>query len=196
MVSALVEGHGEVTALPVLVGRIARALRPDVTVDLRPIRVQRDRLLKAGELERAVELAVRRAGPSKAVVIVIDADDDCPAQLGPAIAKRALAARADARIGVCLANREFEAWFLAAAPSLAGCQGLPASLEAPADPEGVRGAKEWLSAAMPPGRRYSETVDQQVMARQCDLDLARRASSFDKLWREVDRILGLAVPGS
>ena len=39
------------------------------------------------------------------------------------------------------------------------------------------------------GHRYTETLDQPALAAAFDLDLARRADSFDKLYREVARLL-------
>jgi hypothetical protein len=39
------------------------------------------------------------------------------------------------------------------------------------------------------GRRYSPTVDQPSLAAAIDLRQARGAPSFDKLWREVERLI-------
>ena len=114
----VVEGHGEVEAVPILIRRIAEIVAPGIVIDLpRPIRVKRQRLLKAGELERAIELAARQAGADGGILILLDADRDCPAELGPIILTRATAARGDRAIRVVLAKVEYEAWFLAAAGS-------------------------------------------------------------------------------
>ncbi|MGN9894906.1 hypothetical protein [Micromonospora sp. L31] len=78
----------------------------------------------------------------------LDADDHCPADLGPRLLHRAQAARPDVKVCVVLANREFEAWFLAAAKSLGGLRGLPDVLEPPAYPEAKRDAMGWLSERM------------------------------------------------
>ena len=91
-------------------------------------------------------------------------------------------------IAVVLAKFEFEAWFLAAAESLRGINGLPEDLEPPADPESIRGAKGWLSRHMTEGR-YSETADQLALTAAFDLNLARRADSFDKCYREITDLL-------
>jgi len=74
---------------------------------------------------------------------------------------------------------EFESWFIAAAESIAGHSSLPSGLCAPADPESIRDAKGWLQKAMPPGRKYSETVDQPSLASTFDLNAAggRRPST-------------------
>jgi hypothetical protein len=66
-------------------------------------------------------------------------------------------------------------------------------LVAPADPESIRDAKGWLQKAMPPGRKYSETVDQPSLASKFDLNAARRAPSFDKMCREIERFCSLAI---
>jgi hypothetical protein len=88
-----------------------------------------------------------------------------------------------------------ENWFLAGAESLRGERDLPDDLTAPADPEVVRGAKEWIATRMPAGRRYSETVDQPALTRSLDLALARgRSASLYKCWRDVCALLG-AVQG-
>ena len=184
--ACIVEGHGECEAVPVLVRRIAAQL--DLALPMRippPLRVPKSRLLKPGELERTVELAARKVGRPGAILILLDSDEDCPAELGPTILKRAVAARDDLPVGVVLAKHEFEAWFLAAAESLRGARGLRSDLESPRDREGIRGAKEWLSERMEGDRHYVETLDQPALAARFSIEEARRAASFDKCYREV-----------
>lgn len=186
---AIVEGDGEAKALPLLVRRIALSLeRPEIEI-LPPIRLPRTRLLKRGELEQAVELAARFGGPAGSILVLLDADRDCPAELGPAPLARARGARPDRRIGLVLAKREYEAWFIAAAASLAGKRTLQVDLVPPAQPEEINGAKEWLSRRMASGRSYRETIDQPALTQLFDLEAARAAPSFDKLWRCVRELL-------
>jgi len=187
---AIVEGYGEQTAVPILLRRAAQVVAPDVAVEVpRPIRVNRNRLLKPKELERAVELAARQAGPGGRILILLDADEDCPGEVGEQILRRAVATRGDRTIRVVLAKVEYEAWFLAAAESIAGHRGIAAGTTAPDDPESVRDGKGWISARMPPGRSYRETLDQPALTAIFDLTAARRAPSFDKLWRDVSSLL-------
>jgi hypothetical protein len=97
-------------------------------------------------------------------------------------------------VGLIVAKREFEAWFLAAAESLAGKCGLPEDFSWPGDPEAKRDAKGVLSKAMmrTSGHLYRETVDQEKLAKAFDMDMARdRAPSFDKLWRQIGVLCGL-----
>lgn len=187
----IVEGPGEVVAMPILIRRIAEVAAPEAVPHVpRPIRVKRDRFLKENELERYVDLAGRQAGPDGGVLIVLDADDDCPPELASTILGRATRARSDRVIKVVLARREYEAWFLAAADSIAGLRGLPSDLTPPANAESIRNAKGWLTSSMPPGRAYKETRDQPALTSLFELATARRgAPSFDKMWRTVTQLL-------
>ena len=187
----IVEGDGEETALPILLHRIARHFLGRYDLAFPPGRVHgRGKLTMAGGIENIIERTVISAHGADRFLVLIDADDDCPAQLGPDLQRRAAEARPDKRISVVLANREYEAWFLAAAPSLAGRRGLSLDLAAPAEPEKPRGCKEWLSERRTDGKSYRPTVDQAALTAVFDLALARaNAPSFDKLCREVERLL-------
>jgi len=186
----VVEGHGDIEAVPIVVRRIAAQIQPPVIVHVTaPLRTPKSKLVKPGELERAVELAARRIAGGGGVLVVLDTDDDCPAQIGPALLARAASVRIGLPVAVVLAKTEFESWFVAAAESIAGSAGLPGDLRAPADPESIRGAKEWLTQRMASTRSYSATLDQPALARQFDLSSARIADSFDKLHRETARLL-------
>ena len=186
----VVEGHGEVAAVPILLRRIAGDLDPSVPLEiLHPIRRPRASLVKPGEIERAVELAAYKARPRGGVFVLFDSDDDCPAALAPEILHRAVPAASGLPVYVILPRREFEAWFLAAAESLRGLRGLPLDLASPQNPEEVRGAKEWLRDRMQ-GRAYSSTIDQPALAARIDLNQARAAASFDKCYRDLGALIG------
>jgi hypothetical protein len=77
----IVEGHAEVHSIPVLM----RRLGIDVA---KPFRVKRNQIIRPGELERAVLLAVADRARASAVLVLLDADDDCPAELAPTLLKR------------------------------------------------------------------------------------------------------------
>ena len=183
-------------AVPILLRRIAELVSPDFMVDApRPIRIGRRKLLRGGELERAVEFAARRAGADGCVLILLDADDDCPAELGPELLQRARTRRPDCAISVVLAKAEYEAWFLAAGDSIAGRRGIAGSMTPPSDPESIRDAKGWLSARMPPGQSYRPTRHQSKLTAIFDLGSARAAPSFNKLWRDVSSLLAPVEAG-
>ena len=186
---AIVEGDGEVNAVPALIRRIHEKVSPGSPLDVdRPIRVRRNRILKAGELERYLGLAVNLAGTDGGILVLLDANGDCPANLGPDILRRARTARPDRRIEVVLANCEYESWFIAAIDSLKGKRNISATATVPRDPESIRGAKEWLRDRM--GGTYSPTADQTALTVLFDMGLARRRSrSFAKMWRAVGALL-------
>lgn len=189
-VSLVVEGHREVKAVPHLFRRIAFEIDPNVVLEVQqPIRRPRSSLVQPiGELERATELAALKARPRGGVFIILDSDDECPAELAPTLMKRAVPRGMGLPVFVILPQREFEAWFLAAAESIRGKRGLPDNLTSPEKPEAIRGAKEWLRERMR-GRVYSETIDQPALAASMDLKLARASASFDKCCRDVRRLI-------
>lgn len=185
----IVEGHGDVKAMPILVRRLVEELYPGLRVDIpEPYRLKRGLMSKEPELHRAVELVSKKVGPGSPVLIVLDADDDSGCHIAPAIQDMALQARSDRRIGVVAAVREFEAWLIAGIAPLAGRFGLEASLPDVNNAEFLPNPKAWLKRYMD---AYSETVDQAKLTAAIDLSLARRIYSFDKLERELVRLLGL-----
>jgi hypothetical protein len=188
-IQAIVEGHGEVRAVPLLLRRLAGALDLRIPFDpLPPIRVQKTKLLRQGELERYVELAARRTETSDLILLLVDGDDDPACRLGPLLRTRAHSQRPDRRCVIVVASREFESWFLAAARSIRGVIGLADDLQPPAEPEAVRGAKEWLAARMRGDRGYHPVQDQPALAARFDLVAARTSPSFDRLWRAIEEL--------
>ena len=193
----IVEGHGEVKALPVLIRRIAEEQGVyDLDVP-RPIRCPRSKVLRkhgqvwADKLARPIQLAANKLATreSGAVLILFDADEGCPATIAPELLKAAREARADLTCVAVLAKREYEAWFLAAIPSLKQAGKLSLDAREPDDPESVSDAKGYLSRLMGPNGSYGETVDQPAFSSLMDLAEAKRAPSFAKLHREVVGLL-------
>jgi hypothetical protein len=191
----IVEGQSEVESVPVLLRRLlALQSRHDVQV-IRPIRTGRYKVVRTGELERACLLALRRIEGCDAILILLDADDDCPKALAPDLLRRAQAVCGDTPVAVVLAKREFEAWFLASLDSLRGRRGLAADVVCPANPEEIRDAKGYLTQAMLTGRTYVEVDDQPALAHEFDVQLtAQRCPSFDKLVRDVSTLVAKMKP--
>lgn len=186
-VAAIVEGDGEVIALPILLRRLGLWLTPNRKLPqiLTPIRVPRDRFLnKPAEFSRHLQLAAAKCGPTGWVLILLDADDDCPAELAEDIQKRAIKLIPHRRIAVVLANREFEAWFIASSLSLNGCRGFALGNQVIPPAEAPRDAKGWIKERMP-RRAYGATTDQPAFTARIDLEMAHKNSrSFRKLAAE------------
>lgn len=185
-IASIVEGDGEVAALPVLLRRIAAERSPDMLVyPLQPIRVRRDKFInKEEEFRRQILLASAKSGEDGWILIVLDADDDCPANLGANIYQRAIQHVPHRRVSVVLANREFEAWFIASAHALDGIRGFSLAPGERFEAEIPRNAKGWMREHMLSGH-YSEMLDQPAFAAKMDFQLAHANSrSFRKLWKE------------
>lgn len=107
-IGCIVEGHGEVQAVPVLLRRLGQQSNLYLNIP-RPIRSGRHKVVKPGELERTVQLAARQVPMPRGILILIDAEDDCPKELAPDLLARAQRARPDIPVAVVLAKHEFEA---------------------------------------------------------------------------------------
>ncbi len=181
----IVEGQGEVEAVPILLRRILHSWEAFACDIRRPIRVKRQRVVKPGELERVLELAAMQPG-CRAVLLLLDAEEDCPAILGPALLERAQKARPDIPCRVVLAKAKYECWFVGSIESLRGQCGIRADAAAPDSPEEMKGAKAWLTQHMEHRRTYQEVDDQPPLTASFDIELAQRSCpSFDKLLRDL-----------
>lgn len=191
----IVEGSGEVAAIPNLCARILRHLGvapSDWMVDQDPIRKPRGSLVderersprrpcRKAEIERAVALARKRR--ADAVLVLCDEDDDCAAIWGPdarQVIRRQLAGEA------VMAVREYETWLL-----------LSRSEEALAEagiaaPERLRDAKKALARLVP---GYKPAAHQLGETRRIDLQHLRlRSPSFDKLVRSLASLCDVGMP--
>lgn len=119
------------------------------------------------------------AANANALMVLVDADDDCAATFGPsAVAELSRSIPAAAVMAV----REYEAWLLGAK--------TPAELRRVGvrDLEGVRDAKGKLQRLIP---GYRPTTHQLGLSKGIDVAALRaRSPSFDKFCREIERITG------
>ena len=190
-VACIVEGHSEVAALPILLDRIGPwlGLEGFVSVARPPVRVPREGFLRRdSEFVRYLRLAAAKVGAGDGVLVLLDADKDCPAELGPATRARAERVLPDRRVSVVLVKCEYEAWLIAGARSLERVDRLGDD-GVPPDPESILGAKSWLDRRMSSG--YSTRIDQPRLSAVVDLESISAASrSFRKLvadWKRLSR---------
>lgn len=192
VIAPIVEGHGEVAAVPELLRRLAAEVTPGILPQVNPpIRIKVGSFLRdPGYLNRYVALAAGKAaqGGEGLVLILLDCEDECPGQLGPRLLEQARQVRPDVPCLVVLAHREYETWFLAAAASLRGKRGLPENLETPKDPETVRDAKGWLGKRMAGG--YDPVVDQAAFTNLFDLGMASTVPSFKRFVERLGPYFG------
>lgn len=180
-IQPIVEGHGEVEAVPVLLRRLrdeAGIYEADV---LRPIRQKRSHLIQKSSLQRAIQLA-RLQPDCSAILIIFDADDDCPKDFAPQLMKWANEAAGSIPCAVVMAVREYEAWFLATMESLRGRSGIKGDAGSCDNPEEIRGAKEAIERNMQGGFSYMETTNQAAFSAIFDMQKAfQSCRSFRKM---------------
>ena len=196
-IQPIVEGYGDVKALPVLLRRFIERTQLWTVEVGRPIRRPRNKLVQEEGVRQAVRLALEQPGCG-AVLILMDGESDCPADLGPTVQEWATAAAYGTPCCVVLAHREYEAWFLASIESLRGLRGVRPDAQPHPAPEEPRGAKEQLRARMRPDASYLETEDQPAFSAGFAMSAAyRRCRSFRKLtdsFGTLVRAMGHDIP--
>ena len=188
MIVPIVEGHAERESVPVLIRRILQD-KGVYRVNVRPgVRVPRDKLLKPDEFERRLEFARRQPG-ARAITVIVDADNDCPRDLGPRLLARGLPVAAGMPLSVVLARMEMEAWFIAGIESLRGVGGIREDVRPPGDPETIADAKGWLTRHMLPGYSYMPVDNQSALAQRFDyVAAAARSRSLRKFLKDLTEI--------
>jgi hypothetical protein len=210
-VAPVVEGQTEQGCVERLLHRVWGELlqRPERLQVLEPFRGHRDALVHGNgmALTESVQKAflklqakLRRDAEARSLLLILlDAEGDCPAELAPRLLETARQARRDASIACVLAKRMLENWIVAGASSLAGVNGLPDPLQPPEAPE-ERSGSAWLIEQLhrrDRARKYTKTADAAVFVRAMNLHECRvKSPSFDKLCRELEAILSRAEGGA
>ena len=107
---AIVEGPGDRDAVPALLRRILweRLDRYDIDVSKTKVANGKPNLIK--RLEDYVGYALIEG--CTAILILLDADTDCPVQLARELAERAATLNLRVPLAVACAKHEYEAWFI------------------------------------------------------------------------------------
>lgn len=198
IVQPIVEGQGDEAATPVLLRRLVGVAEAWEIQIARPHRRKRSLLVQRDTLVSAIRVARLTEGCA-AILVLLDADDDCPKELAPRLTQWAREAADPIPCEVVVANREYEAWLLAGIAPLLGTHGLLADTEPHPAPEIPRDAKGQLEARMSQASSYMPTVDQPRLTAGFDMPSAYRACrSFRKLVKAFGVILTAAgsKPGS
>lgn len=213
-IQPIVEGPGDVSAVPVLLRRIlGESLGIQQWQVLKPIKTEGcGNMTKPGGIERFVLRAQKEPGCS-AVVIIIDGDaaeklpqnqrlrDDCPPAFARWFSHRIQTIAPQIPVVVIVVQREYEAWFLASMETIAGRRkngmpGLRDNVHCDGDPENYPDPKAWINARLSRGYSYSETRDQENLTKLINLQIVRtRSRSFRRLIHAVEEIVVMAQQG-
>ena len=181
----IVEGPGDKKAAPHLVRRILheRLCRYDLKVEQPKGANGRPRLLS--RLEDFLAYA-KKTPECAAILVLIDADKDCPRELGVQLARMSSDAGVGIPIAVVCAKPEYENWFLASYEDFTG------------DAEEFGGAKTWLTThRIQPGMAYKETSDQPRFSATMDIEAAFQTSrSFRRLCSAIRELVDCIDSGT
>jgi hypothetical protein len=203
-IAPIVEGQTEVSCVERLLHRIWDELliRPERLQVLPPARGSRPSLVLSSGGSLAVKIGdactalVRRLRHDPAgrglLLVLLDAENDCPATLAPRLlATAAGAVLPGTPIACVLAKRMLENWIVAGASTLAGVRDLPASLPS-RDRFEERNGAAWFEDQLRSRdrrRKYKKKVDAVEFVRAMSLPECRANSpSFDKLCRDLEAL--------
>lgn len=180
-VVTIVEGHGDIDAVSLLVRRVAESIDASIAVRI-PVRLRstKGQLCNRESFKAKLEIARRYVGPGGSVLVIMDADGDCPKEINERLTGWAGSDHADLMVGVVIVKREMESWFLAGSDLW--------DKDRLGDAECFHDPKGWVAEHLIKGH-YAETIDQPRMAAKLDIEKAKEAGSFSKFVRDVARLL-------
>ena len=192
----VVEGAGDVAALPGLLGRILWEMydRTDIIVAQ-----GKSGVVNANgrqKLERKLENFLRHAQNKPecdAILVLLDADDDCPVELAQRLLQRCEQIGLNRPVQIVCAHRSYESWFLASLDTIKGQRGISDTAVLSQAAEDVSNPKQWLTDQMPTGQAYKETIHQASLSQSIDIGMARHNSrSFRRLCHALEQLLAQA----
>ena len=192
-IGAVCEGAGDGLALRTLLPRIPAVDGTFIELGDSFDAKGRGNLTVPGGIEKYYRLA---APGHEAVLVLLDADGDCPVRLARGLARRVRALGPRVPVAIVVANHEIEAWFLADIGSIVGqpVKGrvlIADAADPPVDPDSVHNPKSRLMALTATRTKYKESRDPASLATLIDPDVvADRSRSFRRL---VSALRQLAV---
>ena len=148
------------------------------------MKLPRGRIVKREYLLPFLRIACRK--DCSLILVIFDADDDCPAELATEFREWLEESNLPAICEIVVIAREYEAWFLASLEALRGHRGISKTAVSVSNPELVRGAKERIASLMPKKAPYIETSDQPALT--AFLDIRRVSATCRSFARLVEKI--------
>jgi hypothetical protein len=173
-IAPIVEGYGDVPAIRVLLNRMA----PHLAVS-NPVRQARGKLVQRDGLRHAVSIAAANVTEQGAILLLLDADEDCAATKAGELQGWLTADFHHILCRVVFVVREFEAWIVGGDPQY--------GVENPDAAGNLEGRIKEVYG------RYKKTVDQPRHPARDDLQRVRaNARSFQKFDKVVCEIIAAA----
>ena len=176
-------------AFPLLLRRILgeRLQRYDLRV------VTPKNLHGKGQLDKKLESFLEYSAMESdcgGILVLRDADDDCPIELGKGLATRSQQRDIGYPVVIVCAKAEYESWFLASINTIKGNAGIPDTASLTGNAEDIANPKQWLTDWLPPGQAYKPTTHQASLSTHIDLNLAHANSrSFRRLCHAVEELV-------
>lgn len=192
----IVEGYGEDKAVPLLLRRILES-HGIYQTQILPARRYGEYPTVTKNFDNLFLAAIKEKAPILWVMDFDSKDYSCPIEEARQLLARAATLRPDWPLKIAFLVKEYETLFLIDKVATRKVfPDIPAKMPFPANPEQIRGAKEWLSKARPsPGSAYKPTVDQVRITAHLDLDLLReRSSDFAHLERAIVELANSVIP--
>lgn len=104
-----------------------------------------------------------------------DVDDDCAVDVVKEAVEITLTEGVRFPIAFAFWSREWETMFLYDFETSKKVLGIPDEVVAPTDPESIRGAKGWITRAIPGSDIYKETIHQEKLSAQVDVNYLSEA---------------------
>jgi len=199
----IVEGDGEVRALPLLLRRLFHEVLQvyDINVAQPKNAHGCGNLTASDQLERFVKYALLEP-ECDGVLVLIDNDavegvigtnelnDTCAPAFACYLATRIHHLSPTKPVVIVVARWEYESWFLASLDTMNQAISIPQGTAYPGDIESERSAKGWIDRRLAPGQKYLETRDQVRMTAHLDLRAAELGSrSFRRLKHALEQLI-------
>ena len=191
---SLVEGEGDKKAVPTLLTKILTDLKQWGWYVGETIAVGSLAKLKKN-LAKYLSHAIKKKNCG-AILMLLDLDDGCPKEEANQLAEQLRPFNLAQPVAIVFAYREYETWFLASLPTIAGHYNLPANLTYDKEVEAKRAAKEWLDYHMRPKLTYKERIHQAKFTQLLDIELAfEHSRSFRRLYHAIEELVEAVEKG-
>ena len=197
-ITPIVEGDGEIAAVPELIRRVLHEQLSEYMVTVRsPMRLRRNQVDE--KLSAYLRMA-QRDESCKAIIVIMDSDTKCAKDEALHISEIARQHNLSVPVAIVCPSVEYEVWLIASIETIQdkpiGKRRIVITISTNHDkeevetPEAIGSPKGWLKRHMSKTMTYNPTQDQAALTARIDFELAsRRSRSFRRLCHAVEQIV-------